>query len=222
LGLILALALYALFGVLDLYVAPGVAMWIWLIRYAIFCPVTLAALGLSFTRRFSRLMQPPLCTVAAVAGLGIVAIAIARPPAGDLLTPAHGAWARQIMAAHHLGGTLGKRNPHALRWFCRCTIKEDTRYLAMPVCAHASTGWPADKAAADPPAAGAARQPGHGPDPDGLAAAAGGQPGAVRADRRRGDKTRRGGPRAAATSWPCPRPGRSCPCRRWPAGCRPG
>jgi len=188
LGLILALALYALFGVLDLYVAPGVAMWIWLIRYAIFCPVTLAALGLSFTRRFSRLMQPPLCTVAAVAGLGIVAIAIARPPAGDLLTPAHGAWARQIMAAHHLGGTLGKRNPHALRWFCRCTIKEDTRYLAMPVCAHASTGWPADKAAADPPAAGAARQPGHGPDPDGLAAAAGGQPGAVRADRRRGDK----------------------------------
>ena len=84
-GLVLALALYALFGVLDLYVAPGVASWIWIIRYAIFCPVALIALGLTFTRRFARIMQPVLASVAAVAGLGVVAmIAIARPQAGYL------------------------------------------------------------------------------------------------------------------------------------------
>jgi len=80
------------------------------------------------------------------------------------------------MAAHQLDDTVGTRNPHAPRWFCRCTIREDARSLAMPVCATASTRWPTDKAAADPPAAGVARQPGHGPDPDGRAAAAGGQP----------------------------------------------
>jgi hypothetical protein len=85
------------------------------------------------------------------------------------------------MAAHQLDDTVGKRNPHALRWVYRCTITEYTRYLALPICANASTRWPAAKAAADLPAAGVAVQPGHGPDPDGLAAAAGGQPGAVRA-----------------------------------------
>jgi hypothetical protein len=92
------------------------------------------------------------------------------------------------MAAHQLDDTFGKRNPHTLRRFYRCTIKEDTRYLARPICANASTGWPADKAAADPPAAGVALQLGRGPDPDGRAAAAGGQLDAVRADRRRGGK----------------------------------
>jgi hypothetical protein len=42
------------------------------------------------------------------------------------------------MAAHQLDGTVGQRNPHTLGWFCRCTIKEDTPYLAMPICADAS------------------------------------------------------------------------------------
>jgi signal transduction histidine kinase len=84
-ALVLALLLYALFGVLDLYVAPGVAQWIWLIRYAVFCPAALAALGLTFTRCFRPVMQPVLSVVAAVAGLGIVAmIAIAGPAVGHL------------------------------------------------------------------------------------------------------------------------------------------
>jgi hypothetical protein len=105
-----------------------------------------------------------------------------------VLTPAHGAWTGQIMAAHQLDDTFGKRNSHTLGWFCRCTIKEYTRYLAMPVCADAAAGWPAGKAAADPLAAGVALQLGHGPDPGAPVEAAGGQPGAVRADRHRGDK----------------------------------
>jgi hypothetical protein len=83
-GLALALMLYALFGVLDLYVAPGVAKWIWIIRYAIFCPVALIALGLTFTRHFSRIMQPALAAVAAVAGLGVVANDRHRPPVRGL------------------------------------------------------------------------------------------------------------------------------------------
>ena len=84
-ALVLAIALYALFGVLDLYADPGAAGWIWMIRYAIFCPAALSVLALTFTRSFEPLMQPLLSAVAAVAGLGIVAmIAIATPAVGHL------------------------------------------------------------------------------------------------------------------------------------------
>jgi signal transduction histidine kinase len=84
-ALVLALLLYALFGILDLYVAPGVAKWIWIIRYAIFCPAAIIVLGLTFTRWFKPVTQPVLSGVAAMAGLGIVAmISIARPAAGYL------------------------------------------------------------------------------------------------------------------------------------------
>jgi signal transduction histidine kinase len=84
-ALILALLLYALFGILDFYIVPDAARWIWTIRYAIFCPVALAVFGLTFTRWFRPVMQPVLAGVAALAGLGIVAmIAIVHPAAGYL------------------------------------------------------------------------------------------------------------------------------------------
>jgi signal transduction histidine kinase len=84
-ALVLALLLYALFGILDFYIVPVGARWIWVIRYVIFCPVALAVLGLTFTRWFKPVMQPVLAGVAALAGLGIVAmIAIAHPSAGYL------------------------------------------------------------------------------------------------------------------------------------------
>jgi len=84
-ALILALVLYALFGILDFYIVPVGARWIWVIRYVIFCPVALAVFGLTFTRWFRPVMQPVLAGVAALTGLGIVAmIAIAHPRAGYL------------------------------------------------------------------------------------------------------------------------------------------
>jgi signal transduction histidine kinase len=84
-ALVLALLLYALFGILDFYIVPVGARWIWVIRYVIFCPVALAVFGLTFTRWFKPVMQPVLAGVAALAGLGIVAmIAIAHPSAGYL------------------------------------------------------------------------------------------------------------------------------------------
>jgi signal transduction histidine kinase len=84
-ALVLALLLYALFGILDFYIVPVDARWIWVIRYVIFCPVAVAVFGLTFTRWFKPVMQPVLAGVAALAGLGIVAmIAIAHPSAGYL------------------------------------------------------------------------------------------------------------------------------------------
>jgi len=82
---ILALLLYALFGIFDFFTVPVGARWIWVIRYVIFCPVALAVFGLTFTRWFRPVMQPLLAGVAGLAGLGIVAmIAIAHPRAGYL------------------------------------------------------------------------------------------------------------------------------------------
>jgi len=83
LAIILAVLLYALFGILDLYIVPSAAKWIWLIRYAIFCPTALVVLRLTFTQRFRAIMQPVLSGLAIVTGLGIVAmITIAPATAG--------------------------------------------------------------------------------------------------------------------------------------------
>ena len=85
LAIVLAIVLYALFGILDLFIVPSVARWIWVIRYAVFCPVALGVLALTFTRWFKPIMQPVLSGLAAVCGLGIVAmIAIADASGGYL------------------------------------------------------------------------------------------------------------------------------------------
>ena len=83
LAIVLAVVLYALFGILDLYIVPDVAGWVWLIRYAIFCPLALAVLAFTFTPWFKGIVQPLLSGVAIVCGFGIVAmIAIADTRGG--------------------------------------------------------------------------------------------------------------------------------------------
>ncbi|GAC1341075.1 MAG: hypothetical protein NVSMB29_10940 [Candidatus Dormibacteria bacterium] len=74
LAIVLSIVLYAVFGVLDLLIVPDVARWIWLIRYAIFCPIAVVVLGLTFTRWFPRFMQPLLWGLAVICGFGIVAM----------------------------------------------------------------------------------------------------------------------------------------------------
>jgi signal transduction histidine kinase len=84
-AIVLSIVLYALFGILDLFIVPDVARSIWVIRYAVYCPTALAVLGLTFTRRFKPIAQPTLCGLAALCGLGIVAmIAIADVSGGYL------------------------------------------------------------------------------------------------------------------------------------------
>jgi signal transduction histidine kinase len=84
-AIVLAIVLYALFGILDLFIVPDVARSIWFIRYAIFCPIAVIVLATSFTPRFTGVMQPVLSALAALCGLGIVGmVAIADPSAGHL------------------------------------------------------------------------------------------------------------------------------------------
>ena len=77
----LAVALFALFGILDAYIVPDEAASIWLIRFGAVCPLGLVIIGASFAPWFPRVMQSILSTFAVIGGLGIVAmIAIADPP----------------------------------------------------------------------------------------------------------------------------------------------
>jgi len=83
LAIVLTLLLYALFGILDFYLALGAAGWIWLIRYAIFCPVAVATFVLTFTERFKVIMQPAMFGISVLAGLGIVAMIAIAPAAAS-------------------------------------------------------------------------------------------------------------------------------------------
>ena len=84
-AIVLAIVLYAVFGVLDAFVVPAQAPWMWFIRYAVVCPLGLVVLAVTFTRWFRPFMQVILSVFAAVGGLGIVAmVGIAHPSGGHL------------------------------------------------------------------------------------------------------------------------------------------
>src|SRR5216117_1289743 len=68
-AIILAVVLYAAFGALDLFIVPDVARSIWIVRYAVFCPVALAVLALTFTPRFRPVAQRVLTALAILCGL---------------------------------------------------------------------------------------------------------------------------------------------------------
>ncbi|MEK6793978.1 MAG: PP2C family protein-serine/threonine phosphatase [Spirochaetota bacterium] len=73
-ALVLGIILYASFGVLDIYIVPISIQYIWLIRFAIVCPVLIIVFLLTFTDIYRRFMQLILAAVSLVTGLGIVAM----------------------------------------------------------------------------------------------------------------------------------------------------
>jgi diguanylate cyclase (GGDEF)-like protein len=76
---------YAAFGLLDTHIVPKSTEIIWVIRYAVVCPVIAAVFALSFTRYFERHMETAMVIVGIVASFGIVAmIGVAVPPGSYL------------------------------------------------------------------------------------------------------------------------------------------
>ena len=71
---VLGIALYALFGVLDAFIAPQTKNITWLIRFAIVCPLMAVSLGLSWLPIFKRLSEIDTMIVGLSAGFGIIAI----------------------------------------------------------------------------------------------------------------------------------------------------
>jgi class 3 adenylate cyclase len=79
-ALLLALVLYATFGLLDRWIVPESKYLIWLVRYAIVCPILIVIFLLSFLEVFKTIMQPVMALAALVLGIGIVAmIAVSQP-----------------------------------------------------------------------------------------------------------------------------------------------
>ena len=84
-GLLLALVLYAAFGVLDLWVAPGQHVALWLIRYAVACPILLGCFLFTFSPRFRRHRELALAATMAAAVGGVLAMTALIPPPGSYL-----------------------------------------------------------------------------------------------------------------------------------------
>lgn len=85
LAIVLGIALYSLFGILDAVIVPEQRDALWVIRFAIVVPILLAGLAFTFSRHFRRWRDTVLFIVVAVASLGIVAMTAIIPRPGSYL-----------------------------------------------------------------------------------------------------------------------------------------
>lgn len=84
-ALVLAFALYTIFGALDLWIAPEQRRALWTIRYVIVAPILAAAFASSFHPVFRRFSVFVLSLVVLVASLGIVGMTSIIPVPGSYL-----------------------------------------------------------------------------------------------------------------------------------------
>ncbi len=69
---VLAIALYAAFGILDAFIVRGDLTWLFVIRFGVVCPIILGVLLLVFLiDRPARILQPAVCCVVVVAAFGL-------------------------------------------------------------------------------------------------------------------------------------------------------
>lgn len=73
-SLLMALILYAGFGILDIVIAPAVTQYIWAIRFYIECPLILGAFVITFTGYFRHVHQYVLFLLSVIMGFGIIAM----------------------------------------------------------------------------------------------------------------------------------------------------
>jgi len=78
-ALILGIILYALFGLLDAIAAPAQKTSLWIIRYAIVCPLFAIGWALSYTPSFRRYAQLILTILPMIAGFGIIEMTVLTP-----------------------------------------------------------------------------------------------------------------------------------------------
>ncbi len=76
LGIIVGAALYALFGLLDVWIFPDVKTKTWFVRYAIVLPACIAVLLFSLSPLFKKYMQITVFFLILVAGAGINAMMV--------------------------------------------------------------------------------------------------------------------------------------------------
>lgn len=84
-ALLLAFALYTVFGILDLWMAPAQRPQLWFIRYALVAPLLVLTLAFSFHRGFRQWRERAVSSVILVAALGIVAMTSIIPAPASYL-----------------------------------------------------------------------------------------------------------------------------------------
>ncbi|RJO74042.1 MAG: diguanylate cyclase [Myxococcales bacterium] len=84
-GILLFTFAFAIFGVLDYYIAPEAAQWVWMIRYLIVCPLAILIYILSFVPSFRDWWQLAMAILVLAASFGVIAmVALAEPPGSYL------------------------------------------------------------------------------------------------------------------------------------------
>ena len=78
-ALLTGIALFALFGVVDMQLHPNDRNHMWFIRYAVVCPTIFAGLAFTYLNKYRRFMQPVLWFVMLTGGLGIVGMVYFDP-----------------------------------------------------------------------------------------------------------------------------------------------
>ena len=76
---LLGVLFYALFGILDAWLVPGVKLNLWFIRFAVVCPVVFLVFILSFSKFFKKFMQLAISCAVLTAGLGIIQMILIAP-----------------------------------------------------------------------------------------------------------------------------------------------
>lgn len=84
LSVLLGIFLFSIFGFLDAALIPQGKQAIWIIRYAIVCPVAVIVYLIAYSRYYERLMQVSLSVMVLTGGLGIVAMIVLAPPPASL------------------------------------------------------------------------------------------------------------------------------------------
>jgi diguanylate cyclase (GGDEF)-like protein len=85
LALLFAAFLYAMFGILDNFVIPGIKQYAWFIRFFLICPLLLATFVLTYTRFFRCLMRLLLFLTGFASGVGIIVMIVIAPSPGNHL-----------------------------------------------------------------------------------------------------------------------------------------
>lgn len=74
LALLIGIAFYAVYGVLDALIIPELKAKVWSIRYGIVCPTLFAILCFTFTSQFRKYMQASLSLAILTIGFGLIAM----------------------------------------------------------------------------------------------------------------------------------------------------
>lgn len=78
-SLIFVFLLFSIFGILDAYLAPKNKELFWFLRYAIFCPFTLAIFALTYHVAFNKIIQPALASLMIIGAGCIIYMTFVAP-----------------------------------------------------------------------------------------------------------------------------------------------